>query len=95
MNYYLLKHFFTLLLKLLLFLLVLFKTLKFHSAEQQALRQVFLNLLTNKNFCGTPLLHKNVCGTPKVLNSLLFTVIHCFKAFLRKLANGLGIMIHF
>jgi hypothetical protein len=49
--------------------------------------------LTNKNSCGTPLLKKKVCGTPKVLSSILFTEVHCFKAFLHRLANGIGIKI--
>ncbi len=50
-------------------------------------------LLTNKTSCRTTLLHKKVCGTPKVLSSILFTEIHCFKAFLHKLANVIGIKI--
>ena len=60
---------------------------------------VFLNLfLYAEPFWPTktsaePLCYtKIVCGTPKVLSSVLITVIHCFNAFLSKLANGKGIM---
>jgi hypothetical protein len=40
-------------------------------------------------FCYT----KKVCGTPKVLRSIVFTEIHCFKAFPHRLASGIGIKV--